>query len=51
MSRVRFQTFHNNNESSLNNEPIEMVYSIANRYHTDWGLKEMPNILKYENTT
>jgi hypothetical protein len=45
MSRARFPTVHN--EATLNNEPVETVYAIANRYHTDWGLKEMPDMKIY----
>ncbi|CAD8097372.1 unnamed protein product [Paramecium primaurelia] len=45
MSRPRLPTVHN--DSSLNKEPIETVYAIANRYHTDWGLKEMPDMKIY----
>lgn len=49
MSRPRLPTVHN--DTSLNNEPIEMVYAIANRYHTDWGLKEMPDMKIYADTS
>lgn len=45
LSRPRFPTVHN--EHTLNNEPVETVYAIANRYHTDWGLKEMPDMKIY----
>ncbi|CAD8203746.1 unnamed protein product [Paramecium octaurelia] len=45
MSRLRQPTVHN--DLSLNKEPIETVYSIANRYRTDWGLKEMPDLKIY----
>lgn len=45
MSRPRLPTVHN--DASLNKEPIETVYAIANRYHTDWGLKEMPDMKIY----
>ena len=49
MSRPRFPTVRN--EATLNTEPIEMVYAIANRYHTDWGLKEMPDMKIYADTS
>lgn len=49
MSKPRLPTVRN--EATLNNEPIEMVYAIANRYHTDWGLKEMPDMKIYADTS
>lgn len=45
MSRPHLPTVHN--DSSLNQKPIETVNAIPNSYHTDQGLKEMPDMKIY----
>ncbi|KAM3145132.1 hypothetical protein pb186bvf_002807 [Paramecium bursaria] len=37
--------------SRLIAQPVELVYQIANKYHQQWGLKEMPALYRYESAT